>query len=64
MNSEIKNIEVIIIPSEEDEVSNKNDFQKILESGPTFSIEEINNIKKVGENSHLLNEGKEIFSNH
>ena len=44
-----RNIEVIIIPSEEDETTNKMDFQRILESGPTFSNEEVDNVKIVGE---------------
>ena len=45
-----KNIEVIMIPSEEEDKINKEDFIKFLKSGPTLSNNEIDNIKKVGKN--------------
>ena len=45
-----KNIEVIMIPSEEEDKINKEDFIKFLKSGPTLSDNEIDNIEKVGKN--------------
>ena len=45
-----KNIEVIMIPSEEEDKINKEDFIKFLKSGPTLSNNEIDNIEKVGKN--------------
>ena len=43
-----KNIEVIMIPSEENDKFSKKNFLQLLNSGPTLSDDEINNIKKVG----------------
>jgi len=37
-----------MIPSEEDEIIDREDFIKFLKSGPTLSNEEINNIEEVG----------------
>ena len=45
-----KDIEVIMIPSEENENINKKDFIKFLKSGPTLSNNEIDNIEKAGKN--------------